>query len=154
MRLIQLFSTIFSGLALASCASTTLQGYEGPPRPDSETAFVRTRGAGGSRAVYLRIVSVDTPRGEPIPVRTRSIRLTPRETCLGVQGGRGTNNLVVYVCFEPDANHHYELRRARGAFASDLEPEPSETDGPRLLLRDLTTREIVTVVRIPIANAN
>jgi hypothetical protein len=151
MRLIQLFSAILSGLALASCASTTLRGYEGPPRPDSETALVRTRGTGGGRALYMRIVSFDTPRGEPIPVRTRSIRLTPRETCLGVQGRRGP---VVNVCFEPDANHHYELRRARGAFASDIEPEPPESGGPRLLLRDLTTREIVTVVMIPRASAN
>ena len=154
MRLIQLFSSILSGLAVASCASTTLQGYEGPPRPDSETAFVRTRGAGGGRGLGMLIVSVDTPLGEPIPVRTRAIRLTPRETCLGVQGRRGSDGPIVIVCFEPDANHHYELRRARGEFASDLEPEPSITDGPRLLLRDLTTNEIVTVVRIPIANAN
>ena len=154
MRLIQLFSSILSGLALASCASTTLQGYDGPPRPDTETALVRTRGAGGGRALFMRIVSVDTPRGEVIPVRTRSIRLTPRETCLGVQGRRGADGPVVNVCFEPYANHHYELRRARGEFASDIEPEPSITDGPRLLLRDLTTREIVTVVRIPITNAN
>ncbi len=149
MRLIQLCSSILSGLALASCASTTLQGYEGPPRPDSETALVRTRGAGGGRDLFMRIVSVDTPRGVPIPVRTRSIRLTPRETCLGVQGPRGSNGLVMNVCFEPYANHHYELRRARGAFASDLELEPPESDRPRLLLSDLTTREIVVVVWIP-----
>ena len=86
----------------------------------------------------MLIVSVDTPRGEAIPVRTRSIRLTPRETCLGVQGRRGSRAPGVTVCFEPYANHHYELRRARGG-----------SDGPRLILRDLTTREIVAVVRIP-----
>ena len=149
MRLIQLCSSILSGLALVSCASTTLQGYEGPPRPDSETALVRTIGAGGGSALFMRIVSVDTPRGEPIPVRTRSIRLLPRETCLGVQGRRGSNGPVVNVCFEPYANHHYELRTARGAFASDLGLEPSESDGPRLFLRDLTTREIVADIRIP-----
>ena len=148
MRLIQLCSSILSGLALVSCASTTLQGYEGPPRPDSETALVRTIGAGGGSALFMRIVSVDTPRGEPIPVRARAIRLLPRETCLGVQGRRGSNGPVVNVCFEPYANHHYELRRARGASASDLGLELPESDGPRLLLRDLTTREIVAVVRI------
>jgi hypothetical protein len=118
---------------------------KGHPRPDSGTALVRTIGAGGGSALFMRIVSVDTPRGEPIPVRTRAIRLIPRETCLGVQGRRGSR---VTVCFEPYANHYYELRRARGAFASDPGQEPPESDGPRLLLRDLTTREIVTVVRI------
>jgi hypothetical protein len=152
MRLIQLCSSILSGLVVASCASTALQGYEGQPLPDSETALVSTKGRGVFN--FTRIVSVDTPLGEPIPVRTLSIRLAPRETCLGVQGGRATNHLVVNVCFEPYAGHQYELRRQRGPYVIDRALYPPEGRGPILLLRDLTTSEIVAAVRVPEAEVD
>ena len=151
MRLIQLCSSILSGLVVASCASAPLQGYEGQPLPDSETALVSSKGRG---AHFKRIVSVDTPLGESIPVRTLSIRLAPRETCLGVQGGRATNHLVVNGCFEAYADHQYELRRARGPYVIDRALNPPEGRGPILLLRDLTTSEIVAAVRVPEAEVD
>ena len=137
---------------LTSCANTVTQGYEGQPLPDGETALVRTKGRGV--ASFTRIVSVDTPLGESIPVRTLSIRLAPRETCLGLQGGRATNHLVVSVCFLPYADHQYELRRARGPFVIDRALYPAEGRGPILLLRDLTTSENVAAVRVPEAEVD
>ncbi len=127
--------------ALSGCASTTLQGYEGLARPDSETALVRVSGYGPS----TRIVSVDSPRGDSIPIRTRTLRLLPRETCLGIEVWSVSE--LFELCFEPSADRTYEVRMINRPISYELAPE-LRSDVYTLHIRDAATREILSYVEI------
>jgi hypothetical protein len=97
---------------LASCANTVLQGYEGPARPDNETILVRAARNGGDRlSANIQIVSVDTPRGEKLPVSTRSVRLLPGETCIGILATSSTmDQESAELCFFGESGDEYEIR--------------------------------------------
>ena len=95
-------------VVLTSCANTVTQGYEGSARSDDETALVRTR------ARSTLIISVDSPRGDPISIRTRVLRLLPRETCLGIEIGLLPGGVIEReLCFEPTVNRSYDIERIR-----------------------------------------
>ena len=112
MKPLSSFIFVLSGIALASCASTVLQVYEGPARPDDQTALVTVERPGSNRGdATIQIVSVDTPRGDIIPVTARTVRLLPRETCLGVRARSSSVATVSFeLCFEAYAGRLYELR--------------------------------------------
>ena len=99
-------------LALMSCASRPLQGYPGSPRPDSETALVEIeRTTQSALDVNVQITSIDTPRGEVIPVIASSVRLLPGEVCVGALA---TSSMLgqqsAELCFDAFAGSIYEIR--------------------------------------------
>jgi len=102
---------VFSA-SLASCANAVLHGYEGPARPDNETMLVRAaRNSGDRLSANIQIVSVDTPRGEQIPVSTRSVRLLPGETCIGILATSSTmDQESAELCFFGEPGDEYEIR--------------------------------------------
>ena len=138
-------------LALVSCASTTLQGYEGPARPDSQTALLSVESQSRNQSsAALRIVSIDTPRGEPIPITARRVRLLARETCIEVRASSSSGAFLLSdLCFEPYAGSRYELRASTSGAAAlpGIGPLDEFEQGPfdviRVVLIDLSTREIV-----------
>ena len=109
MRYVWLVAPILTCLVLASCASTTLQGYEGRARPNDETALITTRRA-GFRHLSVDIVSIQLPHGT-LPTKTRRARVLPGETCIAVQAlTTSLDSAAAYLCFEADAGKTYELR--------------------------------------------
>ena len=136
-----------AGTSFSGCAGTTLQGYEGPARPDESTALVttepRTRNASSTT---IRIISID---GDPTPVRARSVRLLPRDTCLGV---RARSSSLAYtsgeLCFEASAGRRYELRaqiEVDEVAYQNLGGQFGQQDVARILIVDLATNEILAV---------
>jgi hypothetical protein len=124
------------------------QGYEGAASPDSDTAVVRATGWGSRTSRSILFVSVDSPRGDPIPIETRAIRLLPRETCLGIEIRRNTGVDELELCFEPLAGENYEIRRIWVPLSYQLGPnELSEVS--TLLIRDVSTRERLSFVEFP-----
>lgn len=151
-------SSIGAGLLLSACASTALQGYEGRPRPDTETVLISVQRTSGDRgATTIRITSIESPRGEPILVTTTSVRLLPREMCVGVVARTSTlDTMAADLCFEGFAGSHYEvLAVVSGSplptqlmttsdFPSVIaQPESGPYDVDRLLMVDVATRAIV-----------
>ena len=127
--------------ALASCVSTTLQGYEGLARPDDETALVTVERPTNNRGdATIRIVSVDTPLGEPISVAARAVRLLPRETCLGVRAySSSVASMTVELCFEPSPGRRYQVRASTTAPESPM----AVFDVHGLFLIDRGSQEVV-----------
>ena len=99
-------------LALTSCVNSPLQGYPGMPRPDRETALVEVeRTSRSPLAANLRITSIDTPRGEVIPVTARRVRLLPGEVCVSVLATISVlNPQSAELCFDASAGTIYEIR--------------------------------------------
>ena len=118
MRYVWLVAPILTCLILASCAGTTLQGYEGPARPDDETALISTRPA-LRRNIVAEIVSIQLPHGT-LPTKTTRARVLPGETCILVNAllrrDEFANSASAYLCFEADAGTAYQLlvHRFRG----------------------------------------
>lgn len=107
----------------------------------------------------VSILTLDTPRGEVIRVRTRSIRVLPRETCIGVRARTSTLDYhSADLCFEPYAGSDYEvIAQAAGSplpMQVQIEGDASgmvidSQNGPfmitRVMVVDVATREIVAV---------
>ncbi len=109
-------------LALMSCAGGPLQGYPGAPRPDSETALVGVERTTQSHPANVQITSIDAPRSEVIPVTARSVRLLPREVCLGVLATTSTmNREAAELCFDARPGSRYEIRALVAGIERDLE---------------------------------
>ena len=122
IRSIQLFSAILTGLALASCASTTLRAYEGPVRPDSEIAVIRGERTLQNRlAAQVRIMSIDSPRGDAIPINTRGVSVLPGDVCLGVLATTSTmDQKTAELCFDASPGVTYEIRVLVAGIEQDL----------------------------------
>ncbi len=120
MRYVWLVIPILTCFVLASCASTALQGYEGPARPKNETALISTRLAtrrARSRVSSADIVSVQLPH-TTLPTNNRRVRVLPGETCIAVQAlTTSLDSASAYLCFVADAGKTYALR----VFAPDGE---------------------------------
>jgi len=143
---------------LASCGSIVVQGYEGAARPESETALVRvltqselTRGS----MVWLRpafsaqIVSVDSSRGDRISTPARVLRLLPGETCLGIEASFTSGSIEHDICFEPLANHSYELEMGFRVETGIDDVVYRASNLHALFIRDVATGEIVSYSDIP-----
>jgi hypothetical protein len=104
-------AAVFS-FSVASCGSTTLIGYEGPPRPDDETVLIYGERSTGSRlAANIQIVSIDTPIGDVVPVNTRRVRLLPGEVCVGARATTSTmDQEEALMCFDANEGRSYEIR--------------------------------------------
>lgn len=112
MRSIHFIVLIMVCLALASCASGSLQLYPGPALSDSETALISApRRSNDRTAARIRILSADDARGEPVPVTRRSIRVKPRGVCIEARATTSTmDSMVSELCFNAFAGNHYEVR--------------------------------------------
>ena len=144
----QVILAAVASTALAGCASITLQGYEGLARPDNETAVVRATGWGRRTSKSILFVSVDSPRGDPIPIQARAIRLLPRETCIRIELTSISGLKERELCFEPYAGRSYEVRLIRVPVSYVLDPDEL-SDVYTLLLRDVASRELLSYVEIP-----
>ncbi len=100
-------------------------------------------------AFSVHIVSVDSPRGDPISIPSRVLRLLPRETCLGVEASFTSGSIEHEICFEPLAEHSYELEIGYRVETGDDGVEYRATDLYALFIRDVATREIVSYADIP-----
>ena len=100
-------------------------------------------------AYSIRFVSVDSPRGEPVPISARVLRLLPRETCLEVEASFTGGSLEHDICFEPLANHSYELEMGFRVRTGDDGVEYRSSDLYALFIRDVATREIISYSDIP-----
>ena len=122
IRFLQLFSAILTGLGLASCASTTLRAYEGPARPDSEIAVIRGERTLQNRlAAQIRIMSIDSPRGDAIPINTRGVSVLPGDVCLGVLATTSTmDQETTELCFDASPGSTYEIRVLVAGIDQDL----------------------------------
>ena len=122
IRATQLFSAILTGLALVSCSSTTLQAYEGPSRPDGEVAVIRAERTAQNRlASKVRIMSIDSPRGDAIPINTRGVSVLPGDVCLGVLATTSTmDQKTAELCFDASPGLTYEIRVLVAGIEQDL----------------------------------
>jgi hypothetical protein len=160
MRCTRPFGAISACLALASCTVTPLQIYEGPALPDDQTALISVQRQTSDRtAATVRILSVDTPRGEPIFTRTNSVRVLPRATCIEAVARSSTlDRLAAELCFATYAGGHYEVRALTSgsplppqlqAAGGDIQITTIPQSGPynvsRLFVIDSVTREILAV---------
>ncbi len=112
MRCIQAASVAMTGLLLAACVSApaSWQGYEGPVRPDEETALVRAVPANGASLRTVQILSIRTP-GVRLPASGRDVRLLPGDTCLEVRAQTITLDAsTADLCFAAESCKTYELR--------------------------------------------
>jgi len=70
----------------------------------------------------IQIVSIDTPRGDVVPVNTRSVRLLPGESCIGVRATSSTmDQKTAELCFYGDSGQDYEIRVRVTGVEHDLE---------------------------------
>jgi len=159
MRLTISIAGLVVCLALASCASTPLQVYEGPPLLDSQTALISApRPPNDRTAARVRILSADDARGESVQVTSRSIRVRPRGVCIEARATTSTlDSVESELCFNAYAGNRYEVRASvSGASAGmptavpDMQEMPElegAQSGPffisRMFVIDMTTREIV-----------
>ncbi len=155
MRFVWLIASILASLVLASCASTVLQGYEGPARPNDETALISTRRAStqtlGTYLGNANIVSVQSPHGT-LPTNSRSARVLPGETCIGVRAGSSTvASMTAELCFEAYAGSTYEIRVLSAGTQQDLEDsaggqravQNASSTVTRIWMVDAATSEVV-----------
>lgn len=159
MRSTRSIAAVVFCLALASCASTPLQVYEGPPLPDSQTALIGApRPPNDRTAARVRILSADNARGESVQVTSRSIRVRPRGVCIEARATTSTlDSMESELCFNAYAGNRYEVRAlVTGASTGmptavpDMQEMPElegAQSGPffvaRVFVIDMTTREIV-----------
>ncbi len=153
MRSVQAALGLVVTLALMSCASRSLQGYPGAPRPDSRTALVEVeRTTRSSLAANVQITSIDAPRGEVIPVTARSVRLLPGEVCVGVLAtGSTLSQQSAELCFDTFAGSIYEIRVLVEGTERDFEDDLGgrrAVQGPpfsitRIWIVDAATLEVV-----------
>ena len=112
MRLIQLFTAVTVFLALIACASVPLQGYEGPPLPDAETALIQTR----ARQDRANIMIADIDGQDYTALR---VRVLPGDRCITIRVSQylspdidgsfrvgETKNTI--LCFEAIAGRTYQ----------------------------------------------
>ena len=97
-------------------------------------------------AYSIRVVSIDSPRGEPVTISTRILRLLPRETCLEVEASFSGGSLEEEICFEPLAEHSYELTIGRRE-ETDIAQDRFFYYG--LIIRDTATARIVAYTGAP-----
>ncbi len=157
MRFIQMITGVTISFVLTSCASTVLQGYQGPARPDDETALITTRRAStqtvASRVGRADIVSIDIPGGI-LSTSTRSARVLPGERCIGVRA-RSTSvaSTTAELCFWAYSGSVYDIRvlvagREQELEYADGDQRPVES-GPftvtRIWMVDAATSEVVAV---------
>jgi hypothetical protein len=106
----QVVLTALAITALSGCVSSILQGYEGPVRPDEETALVRAVPAHGASLRAIQILSIQTP-GFRRPISGRDVRLLPGDTCLEVRAQTiSQDSSTGDLCFTADSGRMYELR--------------------------------------------
>jgi hypothetical protein len=119
--LIPLVTVVCAGLV--SCANSTLQGYDGPPRPDDETFLVRAaRNTADRLSANIEITSYDSLRGDLIPVSTRSVRLLEGDSCLGILATSSTmDQESAELCFYGEAGEEYEIRVLVSGIPQDME---------------------------------
>ncbi len=158
MRSRQSVASMMFCLVLAACASGPLQIYEGPARPDSETALISAPRTPNDRlAANVRILSTDDRLGGVVPVTSRSIRVIPRGVCIVARATTSTmDSMSADLCFNAYAGNRYEVRAAvsgaaSGVTAADVLDDTQELlnsrTGPftvsRLFVIDTATRTIV-----------
>ena len=96
--------------ALSGCVSRFLQGYEGPVRPDEETALVRAVPANNASLRAIQILAIQTPDVR-LPASGSDVRLLPGDTCLEVRAQTITQDSSTGdLCFTADSGRTYELR--------------------------------------------
>ena len=162
MRSTQSVASMMLCLVLAGCASGPLQIYEGPARPDSETALISAPRPPSDRlAANVRILTADDRLGEAVPVTSRSIRVIPRGVCVEARATTSTmDSMSADLCFNAYAGNRYEVRATvsgatSGVTAADVLDDTQELfssqSGPfsvsRLFVIDMSTREIVASAR-------
>ena len=125
--LIPLGTVLCAGLT--SCANTILQGYDGPVLPDDETYLVRAaRNTADRLSANIEIISYDSPRGDVIPVSTRSVRMVPGDSCFGVVATSSTmDQATAELCFYGEAGEEYEIR----VLVSGIPQNMEDTTGAR-----------------------
>ena len=158
MRSRQSVASMVFCLVLAACASGPLQIYEGPARPDSETALISAPRSSNDRlAANVRIQSSDDRLGGVVPVTSRSIRVIPRGVCIVARATTSTmDSMSADLCFNAYAGNRYEVRAsvtgsASGVTAADVLDDTqdllSSRSGPftvsRLFVIETATRTIV-----------
>ncbi len=126
--------------------------------PDTQTALISAQQRSSDRtAATVRIFSIDTARGEVIPVNTRSIRILPRGVCIEARATTSTmDSMSAELCFNAYAGDRYEARAAvsgatsgvtAGDVGGDTEGLFGSQSGPftvsRLFVIDVSTRRIV-----------
>ncbi len=114
MRLMQLLAVTVTGLVLASCANVPLQGYEGPPLPDTETTLIQTEHQRGYLLVTVAVVDDQN-------YTAYQVRVLPGDRCVTLQVSQslppdsdGTSRISersdAILCFEAIAGRTYEAR--------------------------------------------
>ena len=151
---------VLSALAvtvLAGCASAPFQGYDGPARPDDETALITVRRAStqtvATRVGSADIVSIDLPHGT-LRTNTRSARVLPGERCIEVRArSTAVVPMTAELCFWAYSGSIYEIRVAVAGREQELQygegdPRPVEsipTTVTRIWMEDAATSEVVAV---------
>ena len=157
MRALQMTTVLAICAGLPACGTTSWQGYAGVARPDNQTALVRIEQSGDRLAATTQILSIDSPRGDIIPVNTRSVRLLPGEVCVGVLATTSTmDQASAELCFDALADNVYEIRALVAGIEQDLVDSASVRRtvqrGPfrvtGLFMVDVSSSEIVAV-KIP-----
>ncbi len=158
MRSRQSVASMMFCLVLAACASGPLQIYQGPARPDSETALISAPRPSNDRlAANVRILSTDDRLGGVVPVTSRSIRVIPRGVCVKARATTSTmDSMSADLCFNAYAGNRYEVRASvsgstSGVTAADVLDDTQDLlnsrSGPftvsRLFVIDMSTRTIV-----------
>ena len=93
-------------------------------RPAAESALIRVERDNQNRlAADIQIMSIDSPRGDLIPVNgIRSVSILPGEVCVGVLATTSTMDQdSVELCVEAQAGEIYEIRAAVRGIARDLD---------------------------------
>ncbi len=143
MKIRTTFTAIVICLAVASC--TSFQAYDGPPRPDSETALVQTtritvdaqtgaQDVAPGRSFFTSVDSLDVPN-------LADIRVLPGDRCVTLRlvytptVGTTTARLNSILCFDAIAGREYEARvripsnRPVRTWLVDLETGDTVADG-------------------------
>ena len=158
IRVLASLGVIAISFGLASCASTVLQAYEGSARPDDETALITTRRAStqtlGNRVGRADIVSIQLPHGT-LPTNSRSARVLPGETCIGVRARSATvASVTAELCFFAYARSVYEIRVSVSGRQQELTEdsgddqrtvETAPSTVTRIWIEDAATSEVVAV---------
>lgn len=157
MRCVCLVAPILACLVLGSCATTVLQGYEGPARPDAETALIYTKRAStqtvGTRLGSVNIVSIRLPHGI-LTTNSRSARVLPGERCIEVQArSSSVSPVTAELCFWAYAGSIYEIRVLVAGMERELEyaedgwliVESGPSTVTRIWMVDAATSEVVAV---------
>ncbi|MFP6828976.1 MAG: hypothetical protein VCC36_08065 [Gammaproteobacteria bacterium] len=158
MKALQMTTVLAIFAGLPACGTTSWQGYAGALRPDDETALVRIEQSGDRLAATTQIVSIDSPRGDMIPVNTRSVRLLPGDVCVGVLATTSTmDQASAELCFYALTDNVYEIRVLVAGIEQDLVDSASVRRtfqrGPfrvtGLFMVDVSSSEIVAAKKIP-----